>query len=226
MSFICRLSYSIDLETWACVSASESTDEGWPFWAPGSSRWLPVAWSVLHLPSQSLKKISSNNTVKAFWEVHCPLRTSSMKVRTWFDLGWLRFSFSSPLPLSLPLSCNLLPSTPTTSLLFPNPTTLSHLISIPKRPWFQPSGHEIFNSLGHFLINPGFDSGHCALTPASITLSWIQLAGFEHCPGDRDKTRVGPCSPEMDLLRHLQTFSLPSLHVCLEEVASMIRSVL
>lgn len=90
------------------------------------------------------------------------------------------------IPIPSPPICLPLPSVPSLHI----PTTHRHLISVPKRPGLQPSGYEIFNPLGHFLINLGFDTGHCASTPASITLSWIQLASFAPCPGDRDKTRV------------------------------------
>ena len=88
----------------------------------------------------------------------------------------------TPHPLSFSFPFTAIPTT----------HTLAHLISVPKRPWLQPLGHEIFNPLGHFLINLGFDSGHCSLMPASVTPSWIQLADSEHCPGPRDKTWAPP----------------------------------
>lgn len=137
----------------------------------------------LCLPSWNSYRISSNDTMNALQKVHHPPRSSSNEggklVEFWLTLMFIPFlSPSPPTPLSFSFPFTALPTT----------HTPAHLISIPKRPGLQPLGHEIFNPLGHFLINLGFDSGHCSLMPASVTPSWIQLADFEHFPGHGDKT--------------------------------------
>lgn len=111
--------------------------------------------------------------------------------------------FLSPLSiLSFSLS-PCLPYSPSLSHLLPPMSSLHFHISF----LFQ-------RDLGHFLVNLSVASGHCALTPASVTFPWNQLATSLEI---EDKgTCWGIC----------QKFPSPSLHECPEEMENRIRSVL